>query len=202
MKKASGFTLIELLVVISIIATLAAVLTPNVAQARARANDAAVQAFTRQVVTAVEVYLTDNVYNKAFDLTGGNSGAGAQQGPCAYGPVANSSPVRPKAYTQNDEYYNLANYGVPFPFPQAVKAEDDSIIKPSYKSKPETNGCYIVYDGRGGYGVAAQSITNNVQTLYNGQICNWKANDDGSKLQEQMQTDPKTWASSSACGGK
>jgi prepilin-type N-terminal cleavage/methylation domain-containing protein/prepilin-type processing-associated H-X9-DG protein len=62
-----GFTLIELLVVIAIIAILAAILFPVFAQAREKARQAGCLSNTRQIGTAVSMYLQD--YDETFPFS-------------------------------------------------------------------------------------------------------------------------------------
>ena len=74
MKK--GFTLIELLVVIAIIAILAAILFPVFAQAREKARQASCLSNTKQMGTAIQLYVDD--YDECFPalLQGGLAGYG------------------------------------------------------------------------------------------------------------------------------
>ena len=53
-SRGGGFTLTELLIVIAIVGALAAVLVPNLLQARHAAQDRATQAYVYQVVQGVE----------------------------------------------------------------------------------------------------------------------------------------------------
>jgi prepilin-type N-terminal cleavage/methylation domain-containing protein/prepilin-type processing-associated H-X9-DG protein len=68
MKRRAGFTLIELLVVIAIIAILAAILFPVFAQAREKARAASCLSNTKQMATAVLMYVQDydEIYPKVL----------------------------------------------------------------------------------------------------------------------------------------
>ncbi len=66
-RKTQGFTLIELLIVIAIIGILAAVLIPNLLNARSRAFDTAAQTCLRELGTQLEVVASNAPFE--YDAT-------------------------------------------------------------------------------------------------------------------------------------
>ncbi|MDZ7703699.1 MAG: prepilin-type N-terminal cleavage/methylation domain-containing protein [Trueperaceae bacterium] len=78
-KNTQGFTLIELLIVIAIIGILAAVLIPNLLDARSRAFDTAAQSCLKEIATAEEVYFIDNnQYDNGATISSGISACSDQ----------------------------------------------------------------------------------------------------------------------------
>jgi prepilin-type N-terminal cleavage/methylation domain-containing protein/prepilin-type processing-associated H-X9-DG protein len=100
--RLNGFTLIELLVVIAIIAILAAILFPVFAKAREKARQSTCISNSRQLATAMQIYIQD--HEDTFPAANGNAPWSAALAPYADNGVFNCANSDVKGTTALPDY--------------------------------------------------------------------------------------------------
>ena len=142
-NRTQGFTLIELLIVIAIIGILAAVLIPNLLNARARAFDTAAQTCLKEIATFEEITASVNpwLYNDG-GLTKGYDGV---QFTRVTGETADEPPV-PITETFNIESCRNVRVAV-----STVDTPDDLTEEFAYEA--DHNNGRNIYEIRSGRGV-------------------------------------------------
>ena len=147
-KFKKGFTLIELLIVITIIGILAVALLPSVLGAPARARNAARKADLNNIISALELYNSDNgYYPKASGANGSCLSAVNDKGNMAtdlgkyiQGGKVQKDPTGQGLGGCTDSYLYCQMNGSPASYMVAAKMEGDSDANADIAKLP-TSGC-------------------------------------------------------------